>query len=142
MKSCVDSCNSSVVSVAEFFDSLISHKSLIVNTHALSYSVSRSESSLSKSIVARNTQFPHLDYLVLQKVKPGSIRSTRFYNNLSTGKPMILYEIVGYSFCPFIERSHRKNNVYFIGDVSRGCIYAKCHDCKGARGKEIFISDV
>ena len=64
-----------------------------------------------------------------------------YENKGTTNKPILIYEIDGFHFCDNVKKDHKRNNIYFIGNVSRMCIYKKCHDpdCEGFRGQDIFI---
>ena len=89
-----------------------------------------------------SSKYPSIDNIVRSQIGGGKIRKIKMYENKgTTNKPILIYEIAGYHFCDNVKRNHRSNNIYFIADVCRMCIYQKCHDpiCEGFRGQDIFI---
>lgn len=91
---------------------------------------------------SKRSAYPSLDKVVLNQIgSSGYIRKVITYGNWSsTNKPMLVYEIGGYSFCENINRSHKNNHVFFVADIIRNCVYKKCHDpdCSGYRGYDIL----
>ena len=73
-----------------------------------------------------SSDFPQIDSFVKKYITNGHISSIRFYENVGTRKPMIVYEIMNMRFCGNIGRSHKSNNIYYVADISRKCIYQKC----------------
>lgn len=140
----VESCIN-VDSELIFFDSLISDRNLVVNTCSIENEVKcelvqhrgirvfENENSLKIS------KFPDIDKVVLKQIGQGTISKIQFYENKGTSKPMIVYKIKDFRYCDNIKRAHKSNSIYFVADVCRSCIYQKCHDCVGYRGKDIFL---
>ena len=134
-----------------FLETLISDKDLVVNTVSDdedSLDVPSTSSKLNEQKVKPvpinnlHSDFPSIDNLVKSQIGCGVIRKITFHENKgTTNKPMLLYEIAHYNFCDNVKRCHRRNHIYFIGDVKRMCIYKKCHDpgCVDFRGYDIFV---
>ena len=53
----------------------------------------------------------------------------------------IIYNIKNYRYCENIKRPHKSNNIYFVVDIDRNCIFQKCYDpdCKDFRSIEIRL---
>ena len=127
-----------------FFESLVSDRTLVVNTMSIeNEQVKNGNVPALKSIdpSSRTSEFCELDKLVQKQIGPGSILKTRIYENVNTSKSMILYNVKGFRYCDNIKRAHVSNSIYFIADVFKNCIYQKCYDCVGFRGKDIFVVD-
>jgi DNA-directed primase/polymerase protein len=60
--------------------------------------------------------------------------------NLDNGKK-IIYSIKNYRYCENIKRPHKSNNIYFVVDIDRNCLFQKCYDpdCKDYRSPETRI---
>ena len=134
-----------------FLETLISDKNLLVNTTVKELESLNVPSTSSKPIVQKvnpvpvnnlSSDYPSIDNLVKSQIGSGVIRKITFHENKgTTNKPMLLYEIERYNFCDHVNRNHKRNRIYFIGDVKRMCIYKKCHDpnCVDYRGYDIFV---
>ena len=144
--------NISVFDEDAFVETLVCDKNLVVNTviHDDSLSLKKQliegsaaplHPKISSKQKNKSSDNPFIDKIVESQIGNGRIRSITKYENEGTNKPMLIYEITNYSFCDNINRAHRNNNIYFVGDISRMCIYKKCHDpdCRGFRGKDIFV---
>ena len=127
-----------------FFESLVSDRNLVVNTVSIENEPIKHENvQVLKSIdpSSKTSKFCELDKLVLKQVVPGTILKTQIYENQNTSKPMIVYNIKGFRYCDNIKRAHMSNSIYFVADVFKHCIYQKCYDCVGFRGKDIFVPE-
>ena len=117
-------------------------KNNLINKVSSKYPSIDNVSSKYPSIDKVSSKYPLIDNIVRSQIGSGKIRKIKMYENKeTTNKPILIYEIAGYHFCDNVKRNHRSNNIYFIADVCRMCIYQKCHDpvCEGFRGQDIFI---
>ena len=129
-----------------FLDTLVCDKNLIVNMPIHDESPSIKELPMAtlqptfSSKQNKSSDHPLIDKIVKSQIDQGRIKTITKYENKGTNKPMLIYEIANYNFCDNINKAHRSNNIYFVGDISRKCIYKKCHelDCRGFRGQDIF----
>ena len=89
------------------------------------------------------SEFPIIDNFILTHIENGKIRQIkRFDNSATTSKAMMIYEISNYRYCENKKREHKSNNIYYVVDLTRMCLYQKCHDpeCIGYRGYDIPIN--
>ena len=128
-----------------FFLSLISDQKLVVNTPKMISDFPKTkEHSKSLLIPAKTISvslYPDVDKIVKEIIQGGRIREVKSYQNSnSTSKPMLIYEISGNRFCRNIDREHKRNNVYYVYDVTANCMYQKCHDpdCQNYRSNNII----
>ena len=127
-----------------FFESFVSDRNLVVNTVSIvnepvkhqNVQVLKSNDPFSKT-----TKFYDIDQLVQKQIGLGTITNTKIFENQCTSKPMIVYNIKGFRYCENIRRAHKSNSIYFVADVLKRCIFQKCYDCDGYRGKDIFLPD-
>ena len=136
-----------------FYETLICDKELVVNTCAKEQGSLDVPSIFCETVAAKDnlvvpiikmssSGFPSIDQLVKSQIGSGFIRKIKYYENkVTTNRPMLIYEIANYNFCDNFGNQHKRNNIYFVGDVRRMCIYKKCHDpsCVGFRGHDIFV---
>lgn len=148
----LQSCNA--VDIAEvFFDSLITGKSLIINTRMPIQSEGydliprsvKNSSSFPEQIVPVTlniSRYPAFDELVKTQIGNGLIYKVVLYENKSTGKPMIKYCVKNYNYCANVGRFHKSNTIYFMGNISNMCVYQKCHKCVGFKGREVYLTTI
>lgn len=124
-----------------FFESLISDKNLVVNTLGFTPNYTEFQVRVPRQNDQNISNFPEIDNFVQTLIGNGKIRSIKVFENKETSKPMIVYGIEGYKYCENVKREHKSNNVYFIADIVRQCVFSKCHDpeCTGYRGNDIFL---
>ena len=136
-----------------FFDSLISEKSLIINTRMPTESegydlIPRSvmnSSSFPEQIVPDTqnvSRYPAFDEVVKTQIRNGLISKVVVYENTSTGKPMLKYNVKNYNYCANVGRFHKSNTIYFMGNISKSCVYQKCHKCVGFKGREVYLTTI
>ena len=84
---------------------------------------------------------PTVDNILRDIIKPGQIRAVRHFNNFSTRKPIVIYDIVGNRFCRNINRQHLSNNVYYVFDIYNKSFIQRCYDpdCSDYKSCEIKI---
>lgn len=129
---------------SQFFDSLITDKSLVVNT----FDVQENELPLMNNkkktgVISLISSFPKFDHFVQSLIGIGQISNAVIFDNKgTTNMPMIMYNIKNYNYCENVVRSHKSNNIYYIADISKNCVFQKCHKCIGFRGKDLFLKDV
>ena len=110
-----------------FFSSLICYDGLVANTLVVNLKTPNSESFNEVDVcidIPRNNKilqsdYPDIDKLVSSLIDCGHIRKISYFENLNTKKPMLIYEIENYNYCSHVERMHRRNHIYFIGDPFR-----------------------
>ena len=118
-----------------FFDSLICDKRFVVNAGYIENIGGRSVASLS----SKCSNFPKIDMFIKSLIGKGHITKILMFENTNTNKPMVLYKIKNFNFCQNVRRNHKSNTIYYVADVSRKCVYQKCHNCVEFRGPDISM---
>ena len=91
--------------------------------------------------IHKHSPFPTFDNTITSIIKPGKITNIKLYQNENTQKPVVMYNVTGYSFCENIGKCHTRNNVYFIANVFENCIYQKCYKCSEFTGTAVAVFD-
>ena len=55
---------------------------------------------------------------------------------------MLIYDISNFRHCSNVMREHKSNNIFYVCDINKNCVYQKCYDkvtCSGYRGRDIFL---
>ena len=97
-----------------FLQSLICDKELIINVkntdnlddkHCIKAVINDNK----RNIVDRSTEFecPEIDNLIKSLIEDGQIRKKTYYENASTKKPIIIYEISNFRYCSNVMRKHK-----------------------------------
>ena len=139
----VSSCTN-VDNQLTFFESLVSDRNLVVNTISIVNEPVKHQNVQVLKIgdpSSKTSKFYEIDKLVQNQIGSGTISKIQIFENQCTSKPMIVYNIKGFRYCDNIKRAHKSNSIYFVADVYKRCIYQKCYDCDGYRGKDIFLPD-
>lgn len=82
----------------------------------------------------QQSTFSEIDKLILDIIKPGTIRRVKYFENSNTQKPVLVYDVSGYNYCSKIGRCHKSNNVYFVANIFEQMAYQKCYGCPGFKG--------
>lgn len=72
--------------------------------------------------------YPDFDQLIVSIIEPGKIKKVKFFENVNTQKPVVIYDVSGYRYCQNIGRSHKSNNIYFVANIMEQYVQQKCHD--------------
>ena len=123
-----------------FFDSLICDKRFVVNAGCIENMEGPSvEKNSIASMSSKSSNFPKIDMFIKSLIGKGHITKILMFENTNTNKPMVLYKIKNFNFCQNVRRNHKSNTIYYVADVSRKCVYQKCHNCVEFRGPDISM---